>query len=149
MCIILQASRALVIYINVWTMIYVFEGYAEFNYIILLMYEKWFHWNHGNSQTQICPYYWRITNLTMAGPCQNGDQGLYSLSGWTSYRKISWSLDAAKFGFSLFQSLWNLEGNSAVALPRCLPNFRAIRSLLIPSRGFETSRDLAVRRPSA
>ena len=30
-------------------------------------------------------------------------QGLYSLSGKTSYRKISWSLEAARFGFKLFQ----------------------------------------------
>ena len=28
-------------------------------------------------------------------------QGLYSLSGKTSYRKISWSLEAAKFEFRL------------------------------------------------
>ena len=33
------------------------------------------------------------------------DQGLSSLSGKTSYRKISWSLEAARFGFKLFQSL--------------------------------------------
>ena len=30
--------------------------------------------------------------------------GLYSLSGKTSYRRISWSLEAARFGFKLFQS---------------------------------------------
>ena len=55
--------------------------------------------------------------------------GLYSLSGGTSYHKISWSLEAAWFGFRLFQSLWNLAGTSAAALPKCLPNVRAIRSL--------------------
>ena len=54
------------------------------------------------------------------------NQGLYSLSGKTSYRKISWSLEAARFGFRLFQSLWNLTGTSAAALPRCLSNFRAL-----------------------
>ena len=54
-------------------------------------------------------------------------QGLYSLSGKTSYRKISWSLEAARFGFKLFQSLWNLAGTSAALLPRCLSHFRAIR----------------------
>ena len=54
-------------------------------------------------------------------------QGLYLLSGKTSYRKISWSLEAARFGFKLFQSLWNLAGTSAALLPRCLSNFRAIR----------------------
>ena len=30
---------------------------------------------------------------------------LYSLSGWTSYLKISWSLEVARFGFRIFQSL--------------------------------------------
>ena len=56
-------------------------------------------------------------------------QGLYSLSGKTSYRKISWSLEAARFGFKPFQSLWNLAGTSAALLPRCLSNLRAIRPL--------------------
>ena len=59
-------------------------------------------------------------------------QGLYSLSGKTSYRKISWSLEAARFGFRLFQSLWNLAGTSAAALPRCLSNVRAILPLQHP-----------------
>ena len=58
--------------------------------------------------------------------------GLYSLSGKTSYRKISWSLEAARFGFKLFQLLWNLAGTSAALLPRCLSNFRAIRPLQHP-----------------
>ena len=52
-------------------------------------------------------------------------QGLYSLSCKSSYRKISWSLEAARFGFKLFQSL-------PVALPRCLSNFRAILPLQHP-----------------
>ena len=43
--------------------------------------------------------------------------GLYLLSGKTSYRKISWSLEAARFGFILFQLLWNLTGTLAEALP--------------------------------
>ena len=59
-------------------------------------------------------------------------QGLYSLSGKTSYRKISRSLEAAIFGLYLFQSLWNLAGTSAALLPRCLSNFRAIRPLQHP-----------------
>ena len=34
---------------------------------------------------------------------------VYSLSRRTSYhRKISWSLEAARFGFIFFQSLWNI-----------------------------------------
>ena len=56
-------------------------------------------------------------------------QGLYSLSGRTSYRKISRSLEAARFWFRLLQSLWNLTDTSAARLQRCLSNFRAIRSL--------------------
>ena len=38
--------------------------------------------------------------------------GLYSLSRWTSYRKISLSLEAARFGFRFFPSLWNSTGIS-------------------------------------
>ena len=56
-------------------------------------------------------------------------QGLYSLSGKTSYRKISWTLEAARFEFRLFQSLWNLTGTSGAALPIYLLNIRAIRFL--------------------
>ena len=59
-------------------------------------------------------------------------QGLYSLSGKTSYRKISWSLEAARFGFKPFQSLWNLADTSAAALPRYLSTFRAILPLQHP-----------------
>ena len=41
--------------------------------------------------------------------------GLYSLSGWTSYRKILWSLKAARFGLKL-----RLHGTrQAARLPRC------------------------------
>ena len=64
-------------------------------------------------------------------PCKH-HQGLYSQSGKTSYRKISWSLEAARFGFKLFQLLWNLAGTSAALLPRCLSNFRVIRPLQHP-----------------
>ena len=61
------------------------------------------------------------SELTM----MEGPLGLYSLSGRTSCRKISWSPEATWFGFWLFQSPWNLTGTSAAKLPRCLPNFRA------------------------
>ena len=57
---------------------------------------------------------------------------LYSLGGWTSYRNILWSLQAAGFQFWLVQSLWNLTGTSAATLPRCLSNFQPIRSLQHP-----------------
>ena len=43
-------------------------------------------------------------------------QGLYSLSGKTSYRQISWSLKAARLDVEMVVSLSNLTGNSAAAI---------------------------------
>ena len=81
-------------------------------------------YNNRNITIYICMKWPRIeTMFNSVG--QNYD--LYSLSGKTSYLKISRSLEAARFGFKLFQSLWNLAGTSATLLPRCLSNFRAIR----------------------
>ena len=59
-------------------------------------------------------------------------QGLYSLSGRTSYCKIAWCLEARTFGLRLFQSLWNLTGTSVVALSK-------FQSGSIRSCSFETS----------
>ena len=53
-------------------------------------------------------------------------QGLYSLSGKTPYRQISWSLEAARLCVIIIVSLWNLTGISAALLPKCLSNFRVI-----------------------
>ena len=78
------------------------------------------------------PHIEKWSNSPVPAACKQPTQGLYSLSGKTSYRKISWSLEAARFGFKLFQSLWNLAGTSAALLPRCLSNFRAIRPLQHP-----------------
>ena len=69
-------------------------------------------------------------NLLVCCPCRR--LCLSSLSDKTSYRKISLSLEAARFGFKLFQSLWNLAGTSAALLLRCLSNFRAIRPVQHP-----------------
>ena len=82
-------------------------------YVILSRYGHWFA-TISNRMFIIIPLF---------------NMGLYSLSGRTSYRKISWCLEAARFGFRLFQSFWNLTGTSAAALPICLSNVRAIRSL--------------------
>ena len=49
-------------------------------------------------------------------------------SGPLFIQRISWSLEGARFGFKLFQSLWNLTGMSAAALPICLSNFRTMWS---------------------
>ena len=53
-------------------------------------------------------------------------QGLYSLSGKTSYRQISWSFVTAILNVIMFISLCNLTDISAAVLPRCLSNCRAI-----------------------
>ena len=65
------------------------------------------------------------------------------LSQWKK-QLHSWRLFslAAKFGFRIFQSPCNLTGTSTAALPKCLSNFRAIRSLYQPIsrfRGFTRS----------
>ena len=52
--------------------------------------------------------------------------GLYLLSERMSCRKISWSLKVARLDVIMLGSLWNLTGNSAALLPRCLSNFTAI-----------------------
>ena len=65
--------------------------------------------------------------------------GLYSLSGKTSYRQISWSLEATSLDVAMVVSLWNCcRGTCQIS--EQLEKFKP------ESRGFETSRDLAVRR---
>ena len=52
--------------------------------------------------------------------------GLHSLSCKTSYHQILWSLEAARLGVMIIVALWNFTGISAVLLPWCLSNFKAI-----------------------
>ena len=59
-------------------------------------------------------------------------QGPVSISDKTSYRKISWSLNAARFVFRIVRSLWNLTGTSAALLPTCQLNFAAIWQFKLP-----------------
>ena len=54
-------------------------------------------------------------------------------------RQISWSLEAARLDVIVIVSLWNLTGTLTVRLQKFNP----------VSLNFETSRDLAVKRPSA
>ena len=58
--------------------------------------------------------------------------GLYSLSRWASYSKISLNLKPMRFRFILFLSLWNFTGTSAALLRRCMSNFKVIWSLFHP-----------------
>ena len=76
-------------------------------------------------------------------------QGLYSLNGRTSYRKMLWSLESARCWFRLFQSLWNSTGISAALCRGACQISERCNYYNIQSRGFETSRNLAERRLTA
>ena len=66
------------------------------------------------------------TDTSVARLLHSSSQGLYSLSGKTSYRQISWSLEATRLGVINIAPLLNLTGTSAALLPMGLSNFRAI-----------------------
>ena len=51
----------------------------------------------------------------------------FSKSDELSYRKISWSLEAARLTVWMIGLFWNLTGTSAAVLPMRLSNFRAIK----------------------
>ena len=68
-----------------------------------------------------------------------GYQRLYSLSGKTSYRQISWSLEATRLDVIIIVSLWNVTDISAA-------NFRAIGNVWTR---FSRLRDFMRSRPSA
>ena len=63
------------------------------------------------------------------------NQASYLLSGWTPFQKISWRLEAAKFGFSLFQSPWPVAGTSAAARLRDCTRFAGKTSYRSVIRG--------------
>ena len=44
-------------------------------------------------------------------------QGLYSLSRWMTYCKISWSLESTRLDVIMIVSLWNLTGSTAAEGP--------------------------------
>ena len=70
---------------------------------------SWRHWNDRGTFGAVA-----IAGITVL--VLPPHRGLYSLSWWTSYRKISRSLEAARFRFKLFQSPWHLAGTSAALL---------------------------------
>ena len=83
---------------------------------------------------QIEYYWWHNCNINSRHWCMIcspfwPSQNHHLLSGHTSYRKIAWSQEAARFGFRLSQSPWKFTDPLATTLPRYLFSFRAIRSL--------------------
>ena len=92
----------------------------------------------------------RIIQTVYAFLCSILDH--YSVSGRTSYRKISRSLEAARFGFQHLQWSYCAETWQAPRKHRCRDACQMSAQYdhcNIQSRGFETSRDLAVRRLTA
>ena len=71
--------------------------------MIILMYNAYGNQHLFNTSVSTLKYHVWLPSI----PIQNVilDHDLYSLSGRTSYHKISRSLEAARFGFRLFQSL--------------------------------------------
>ena len=61
-------------------------------------------------------------------------QGLYSLSGKTSYRQISWSLEAASLCVIMIVSRWNLTGISAEVPVKFQSNWKSLNPNLATSR---------------
>ena len=72
-------------------------------------------------------------------------QSHHSLSGRTSCHQISWNLEAARLNVITIVSLWNLQASRQP----CCRSACQISERFEKSRGFETSRDFAVTRPSA
>ena len=76
-------------------------------------------------------------------------QGIYSLSGWTSHRKIYLRVEAASFGFRLFQPPWNLQAPRQQCCRDACQIIERYYHHNIQSRGFEISQSLAIRRLTA
>ena len=91
-------------------------------------------------------YWFRQWLVVEQGISQYQNHELCSLSSKTSYRQISWSLEAARLGVILIVLLRNFTGISAALLPKCLSNIRAIRKSKPESHCLEFSQDFAVRR---
>ena len=76
-------------------------------------------------------------------------QDLYSLIGRMPFRKISWSLETARFGF-IFSSRFEIRQSPRQECPRVARQISDRRDHYNTQyRGFETSRDLAVTRLTA
>ena len=73
--------------------------------------------------------------------------GLYSQTGRTSYHKISWSLSAARFMLSLSNRSKILQAPQEQHCQHACQISARYKHHNIQSRGFNTSRKRAVRRP--
>ena len=94
-----------------------------------------FRWGRGDAAVVLPGFAisWKQNQVTVQPYLQDprlyftsGLHGPVSISVKTSYRKISWSLEAARLAVQIIASLWNMTGTPTAVLPRCLSNFRAI-----------------------
>ena len=95
------------------------------------------HWNTPSDHPKVGTINHRTMNHTFDRFSFPGHWGRENVSrihcmtgprfyiGKTSYRKISWCLEAERL-VQIITSLLNFTGTSAEVLPRCLLNFRAI-----------------------
>ena len=102
---------------------------TNFDYIWIILHQKWRH----EMSFHTCQGY---HSLWLLSPLDT-TQGLCWLSGRTSYRKISWNLEAARLGVIMVVSPWHLTGVSAVLLPRCMTSWH-IRGLNVSWIYFDT-----------
>ena len=102
------------------------SSYCQQLYILLCQDKYNVHGNanyHIDKKVSEQNYLWTVT------------LGLYSLSGKTSYRQISWSLEAARLGVIIITPLWNLTGTSAALLPMGPVKFQSNWKSLDPNLG--------------
>ena len=90
-----------------------------------------------------------LTFLDSHCECFPGKQGLYSISGKTSYRQFSWSFEATRLDVMIIyrSEIWQASRQSC-----CRGAWQISEPLgksKLESLVFENSRNLAVRRPSA
>ena len=62
-----------------------------------------------NSTIKIPPQGYNFPHIVP--PISHTTLGLYSLSGKTSYRQISWSLEAARLDVAMVVSLWKFQSD--------------------------------------
>ena len=68
-----------------------------------------------------------LSRFLLMTPVSPGDKGPVPISDKMSYRKISWSLEAARLVVQIIASLWNLTGTSTALLP---VKFQSDRTIL-------------------
>ena len=106
-------------------------------------------WRHCNALREYRP--WNVpAKLQSVWSCCSHLRRLclYSLSSKTS-KQMSWNLEAARLDVIMIVSLWNLTHISRGLLTSAAQISERLEKSNPGSRGFETSRDLAVRRPCA